>query len=174
MGFRGGGPWFLRDGSIYVKQYDILENQKKIVRCIYRRLPSPMLQVWFPLLATAAITILAVAVPIGFSAPRSAGSSPPGEQSTPSRIQRIVSATRWAAIGAGLIALNLAGASYRPPPDRSDEDAWKKITATMSETVIDDAGMRLGLAQEQDHPGSKGAYSREASGQVLPDFRSAW
>lgn len=131
------GIWFLSDGSIYSTRADGT-GEKSVVRILYRRLPPTTLQIWSPLLATVAISILAIAVPIGFSARHQRGRLSSHDRAALSRIDPVRGLVRWVVIGAGLIALNFAGAAYRPPPDRFDTEIYKKLIHP--DIIVVDAG----------------------------------
>ncbi len=133
-----GAPWFHSDGSIDVRRTTPGTSQKPMVRILYRRPPLTTPQIWAPVLACAAITALAVAVPIGFPATRRPTRSPcDGVEALPH--QRVRSGRRWLAIGPALIVLNFAGAAYRPRPDRGDVNIKKRLI-TLLDVAIDTEG----------------------------------
>ncbi len=135
--YGSGAKWLLSDGSIHVHQrLDQRTGPRPMVRILYRRLPPTAIQIWSPVLAAAAITILVISVPIGFPARRRDSSH---TRETGSRTGRVRAVFRWVIIGLALITLNLAGAAYRPPAYPNDQEVWKKLTSVL-DIIIDDKG----------------------------------
>jgi hypothetical protein len=139
--FGRGHSFFLSDGSIYVVRTDfsISASQRFMVRILYRRLPPTTPQIWAPVLASVAITILVITVLIGSPARRGQRPSSSRSQETSARQHPFRSMVRWMAIGCALIALMIAGAAYRPPPYPSDEEIRSKLI-DLSDVTIDNEG----------------------------------
>lgn len=98
----GGGQgsiWYLSDGSV---QLGSGNAEFQLEHIVWRLLPPTLLQIWSPVIAAAAITILVLVL----------GSGPPisGQRTFSGKLLG-----RWAVIALALVGLNLAAAVYGPP-----------------------------------------------------------